>query len=757
MTSTTSLRCGTTGRAVLLGSPVGPPGAEGRVYTLSGQSGQVAKLYHRDRLAGGAFLEAKLAAMVAAPPPGIGQPAGHWALAWPQELLRDVGGTVVGFTMPAVQSSLAAKWHMLANPSDRDDPPASRPWTPGFTWRYRLHAAANLADAVGSMLDTGYVPGDLSGDNVFVYRTALVTVIDVDSMQVPAPGGATFHCTVWRDEYLAPELADRRNALDRTVRQPASALFALAVLIYEMLMEGRHPFGGVWNGSGEPPSRLSLSAQGSFVDGPDPRLTSGPGALDPAVLPPELRALFDRAFVEGVIAPASRPSCPEWRRCLHRAASAVSTCQHCGHPYPDHLDTCPWCRRAAAGDASGQRIPAKAHRPRTPEAPQQRTPAKAQRRPRSTTYVPWQHTPAAAPPQQPPTTSPQQPPTTVPPPQTPAAPPQQWPAAVSRQQTPAVGRPAPPASTAVPYPPGVPRWATIPPTPAAPRSRRFAHRAVDMAMNVAGVVAAIVVLAALVLSGLQDPDTVGAWHEKIADNAPIGTCIATKQVWGNDKNAITPVPCDTPHWGEILGYPRLAPTPSPYPGVDQAWALAVFRCRLLFAERGLDSDRYAVTQVHAAREWWNEGSGRYENYTPCVVHAHDNSPLNEQLVRADQPTRPDASVRMSLFEDRISSNAPTGVCVANKESFDKSTFDVPVVPCERQHWAEIVGYRIVYSSAWPGDTAVYAAADTACRNAITARGLPPHFTYRTIWPAQIWWSRPGWDRYTTCLALPMGA
>ncbi|MGH3940072.1 MAG: hypothetical protein ACRDTG_15850 [Pseudonocardiaceae bacterium] len=720
MTSTAALRCGTTGRAVLLGPPVGPPGAEGRVYALSGQDGQVAKIYHRDRLAGSAGLEAKIAAMVAAPPADIQGPVGHWPLAWPLALLRDAGGAFVGFTMPAVQSSLAAKWHMLANPSDRDDPPASRSWTSRFDWRYRLLASANLADAVGSILDAGYVPGDLSGDNVFVYRTALITVIDVDSMQVPASGGGTYHCTVWRDEYLAPELKDQRGALDRTSRQPASTRYALAVLIYEMLMEGRHPFGGVWSGPGERPSRLSLSAKGCFVNGPNPRLTSGPGALDPAVLPPELRTLFDRAFVRGAAEPADRPSCPEWRRHLHQAAAAVRTCQRRSHPYPDHLGACPWCQRVTSVGKprqrpSGEAPPQQAAAQRTPP------PKPAQR----TKPQPGWTSPAwTAPPAPPPVPAPPRGPT---------------------QAVPGFRHPHP-ASVSGPVA-GVPSFA------------------MDLVFLV-GFVLLLLVAVVLVIGGVRaaidylrpDPATVGVFYEKIASNAPIGTCIPTKQAWEGDKGAISPVPCDQPHWGEILGYPRLTATPSSYPGKEQVDALTMFQCGLLFAERGLDSERYVHTRLRASREFWNEGAGQYENYATCVVYAHDDSLLPEQLVRTEQPPRPDASVRMTLFARHIGSNAPTGACVATRDSFDKSLYNVSVVPCERQHWAEILGYHVLYTPLlpYPGRAAVAVAADAACRSTFTARQLPPQFTYYAIEPGEEgWWlqSRPEENIYSTCLAF----
>jgi Septum formation len=665
------------------------------VYALSGQGGQVAKLYHPSRLAGGS-LEAKLAAMVAAPPPGIRAPADHWALAWPLALLRDADNAFVGFTMPAVESSRAVKWHMLANPSDRDNPPALRAWTSNFDWRYRLHAAANLADAVGSTLEAGYVPGDLSGDNVFVYRSALVTVIDVDSMQVPAPGGDTYHCTVWRDEYLAPELAGRRGALDRTVRQPASALFALAVLIYEMLMEGRHPFGGVWKPKGDRPSRLSLSAQGCFVDGPDPRLRSGPGALEPDVLPAELCALFDRAFVRGATKPASRPSCSEWKRCLHRAAAAVSTCHPRSHPYPAHLNACPWCRRATAAQASRPRPPATVARPQAPPA----------------------------------VTRPQAPPAT------------------SRPYVPAASATAAaaPPSVAAPYPPGVPRGVAAPNSPIqiASRSRRWELAPLALPLF-------FFVVSAVLVFSRSGSDTVGVFYEKIADNAPIGTCITTKQAWDGDKSAVTSVSCDQPHWGEILGYPRLAPVPSSYPGVEQVPALANFECGLLFAGRGLDPGRYAYTYTYPNRPAWNEGSGRFDNYATCAVYGRDDRPFSGQLIRADQLIRTDVSVPMSA------SGTPTGLCVETRGSVYRSPpSEWPMVHCERQHWGEVLAHPVLYppSAPWPGEAAVFAAANAACRNEFTGRQLPPEYTYQAVFPGQSWWSSPPARGISaTCLAL----
>ena len=62
-----------------------------------------------------------------------------------------------------------------------------------------------------------------------------MSLIDCDSMQVRA-GGKVFHCTVAKGEYLAPELQGKDLAT--TDRTPESDNFALAVLLFLMLMEG---------------------------------------------------------------------------------------------------------------------------------------------------------------------------------------------------------------------------------------------------------------------------------------------------------------------------------------------------------------------------------------------------------------------------------------------------------------------------------------------------------------------------------------
>jgi hypothetical protein len=95
-----------------------------------------------------------------------------------------------------------------------------------------------------------------------------------------------------------------------------------------------------------------------------------------------------------------------------------------------------------------------------------------------------------------------------------------------------------------------------------------------------------------------------------------------------------------------------------------------------------------------------------------------------------------------------------GTCVQDKQSFDTSIHDVPVVDCAQPHWAEIIGYPTLYEpgSLWPGDAAVYAAAQGACQQVATKRNLPAGFRVTLKYPGVDWWKNPEQRIYAVCTA-----
>lgn len=318
-------------------------GGQGTIHVVLDASERVLKRFHEAELARASDLEERLRAMVAHRPAGWQESTGHAMLAWPCDVVLD-GDRFVGHVMPRLRLADVVELHVLSNPSDRRAPGGSTPgWVRGFTWRHLVRTGANLALATDVLHRSDYVVGDFNERNILVRSDTRVTLVDCDSMQVPNPrAGPPFLCGVGRAEFTAPELLDVDIAT--TPRRASSDLFALAVHIFQLVMEGVHPFDGVWHGDGEKPRRHQLAQRGLFAYAGDPLLRPRPTAMPFELLPEELRELFRRAFVLGVADPGARPTGREWHDALDRCAADLRTCSAVErHVYPPHHATCPWC------------------------------------------------------------------------------------------------------------------------------------------------------------------------------------------------------------------------------------------------------------------------------------------------------------------------------------------------------------------------------------------------------------------------------
>jgi hypothetical protein len=229
------------------------------------------------------------------------------------------------------------------------NPRARRRQLPLFNYRYLVRTARNLCAAVQAVHQAGYVIGDLNESNVLVSDRALVTLVDADSFQVRDPEtGVVYRSLVGKPEYTPPELQGCSFA--DVDRQPEHDAFALAVLIFKLLMEGFHPFDGVYRGRGEPPEMGARIRNGYF---PYARGRTGiePSPLAPPfeMLHPDLRALFVRCFEEGHRNRIARPRVEDWLEALEGAEDALQQCgQNEQHYYWVHWSGCPWCARQQA-------------------------------------------------------------------------------------------------------------------------------------------------------------------------------------------------------------------------------------------------------------------------------------------------------------------------------------------------------------------------------------------------------------------------
>ena len=189
--------------------------------------------------------------------------------------------------------------------------------------------------------------GDLRENNILVNENALVTLVDTDSFQVPDPEHHTiYRCPVGTPEYTPPEL--QGLSFSEITRTPEHDLFGLAVLIFQLLMEGVHPFAGTFLGDSEPPAYETRIREGHF-----PYSTLGsslyrpmPSAPPLRILHPRVQDLFMQCFELGHHDPRARPDAQMWVEAMEEAEAVLVVCStNAQHRYGKHLTACPWCER----------------------------------------------------------------------------------------------------------------------------------------------------------------------------------------------------------------------------------------------------------------------------------------------------------------------------------------------------------------------------------------------------------------------------
>ena len=261
--------------------------------------------------------------------------------AWPTDLLYDARTRqLAGFLMPRLTDCHPIQ--QLYNPVQR-----LRSF-PRAAWNFQTHAALNLAAAFDEVHKAGCLVGDVNQSNVQVSNQALVRLIDCDSFQVRMNGKA-FLCEVGVAHYIPPELQGK--SLRSLVRTENHDRFGLAVLIYQLLFVGRHPYAGIYGGKGDP-SFEQLIADFRFSQGPaasDWGMAPPPHTPTFADIPPELCGLFRRSFERGSET-GRRPRPAEWMGALQRLEQSMAQCSaDPGHKYWHGAKSCVWCRLANRG------------------------------------------------------------------------------------------------------------------------------------------------------------------------------------------------------------------------------------------------------------------------------------------------------------------------------------------------------------------------------------------------------------------------
>ena len=323
------------GNRLVLGKKIGS-GGEGDVFDIASSGRKlVAKIYHKPLAI---EKQEKLRLMVRgcnAELKGIS--------AWPADTISTgQNGPVRGFLMPRISGYEPV--HKIYGPSHRKEV------FPCADWKFLIRAAKNCAAAFYVLHKFGYIIGDVNEGNILVNDEACVQMIDCDSFQVPAQE-RVYYCEVGVAHFTPPEMQTSGNF--KIQRSQNHDNFGLAILIFQLLFMGRHPYSGVYLGKEDMPIEKAI-AQHRFAYGKfsfRKSISPPPNSVGLSIVPSEMAELFERAFAETGIRPAGRPSAAEWWKALESLENTLKRCsRESVHYYYSGLVKCPWC---TFEDASG--------------------------------------------------------------------------------------------------------------------------------------------------------------------------------------------------------------------------------------------------------------------------------------------------------------------------------------------------------------------------------------------------------------------
>lgn len=212
---------------------------------------------------------------------------------------------------------------------------------PHGDFRFLIEVARNAAIATDRLHKKRIVIGDVSGRNLMVRDNATVCWIDADSFIIGNPGFDII-CDLATPDWTPPELQANRHS--KIARTPEHDTFGLAVIIFQLLMLGRHPFQGRFTGVGDSPEIAKSISKRWYVHAGYSAIPFRPTIGTPSIehLGEEIRELFIKAFI--LNDSSQRPSAARWVPALESLANNLQKCKQIDtHFHFRGVSKCPWC------------------------------------------------------------------------------------------------------------------------------------------------------------------------------------------------------------------------------------------------------------------------------------------------------------------------------------------------------------------------------------------------------------------------------
>ncbi|CAA6804499.1 MAG: Serine/threonine protein kinase [uncultured Aureispira sp.] len=234
-------------------------------------------------------------------------------ISWPMGLLEQ-GQRFVGFLMPRVEGELLEVLATAKLPKS-----LSKKWqrfklgTDGAL-ALRQKVCFNIAVALYHIHETGhYVMVDLKPDNILIQPNGLISLVDMDSIEIVAGNQVLFPAAMATPEFAPPEFhVLQRSAAALPISWDA---FSMAIIFYKILL-GIHPFAATTKGRYETATGLGEKLKhGLYVHNKKQQACF---AIIPPLhqafykLPTVLQYLFNLCFVHGIAKPTARPSAEDW-------------------------------------------------------------------------------------------------------------------------------------------------------------------------------------------------------------------------------------------------------------------------------------------------------------------------------------------------------------------------------------------------------------------------------------------------------------
>lgn len=245
-------------------------------------------------------------------------------LAWPIEKCFN-GSKFVGFLMPYVDYGFSNTLDYYLDPSLYREKFKYE----SFALSYKVEVARNLAGVLKLLHSKGHHFIDFKPQNIRIYdRYHLVSLIDCDGFDICGIDGSRYPAKGFSSEYINPRALELNSSPESLGEE--QDLFVLAVVIFQILNFGIHPYSGILKDGSSLATTDEKVREGYYPYGiaSNKRISPNKFSVHSMFLP-ELRNLFDQAFSSST---NNYPKVNEWIEVLEGVLSEKKLTKCSIHP-----------------------------------------------------------------------------------------------------------------------------------------------------------------------------------------------------------------------------------------------------------------------------------------------------------------------------------------------------------------------------------------------------------------------------------------